>query len=299
MGVDRRTLTVLAIAVLGVLALGLSAATFTPPGDSSSGDGGQTRGNSGSIVENQTQEDSSTSPSINEVRPLLVLVGALLVVASMVYMALYDRRRLVAFGVALAAILLLGLVIQGLDYQPSVSDVPDTGDPGEGGERSTQESAESSQGEGDSSSLPTLLLAGTFLVLLLVAYSVVGRTVGGEPEEESEEPEPIETTELGEIAGRAADRIERDGEQTAATDNEIYRAWEEMTSHLDIENEETTTPREFESRAVDVGMAPDDVRELRRLFESVRYGGEAATDDRERRAVTVLRRIESRYGERR
>jgi hypothetical protein len=44
-------------------------------------------------------------------------------------------------------------------------------------------------------------------------------------------------------------------------------------------------------------MAPDDVRELTRLFERVRYGGESATAAREERAVQVLRRIESTYGE--
>jgi hypothetical protein len=64
-----------------------------------------------------------------------------------------------------------------------------------------------------------------------------------------------------------------------------------MTAQLDIESGEATTPRELERRAVTAGMAPDDVRELTALFETVRYGGESATEDREQRAMAVLRRL--------
>jgi hypothetical protein len=42
-------------------------------------------------------------------------------------------------------------------------------------------------------------------------------------------------------------------------------------------------------------MDPDDVDELTRLFERVRYGDERATDARAERAVAALRRVESAY----
>jgi hypothetical protein len=294
--VDRRTLTVLAIVVLGVVALGLSAATLTTP-ESSSGGGGQSGETGGEIVENQTDETSSDPPRIGDVESLVLLVAGLLVVASLVYMALYERGALVAFCVLLAAILALGLVIQDLEFQPSVSNDTGTGTPGEGSQNGSQEESGGGQETGSGSPFPTVLLAGVFLVLLLVAYAVLGRTVSQRSEESPEEDEPVQPETLGAIAGRAADRIETGDNNRAAADNEVYRAWQEMTSRLDAANEETTTPREFEQRAVEAGIAPEDVSELTRLFEGVRYGGEAVTDDRERRAVTVLRRIESKYSE--
>jgi len=293
--VDRRTLTVLAIVVLGVVALGLSAATLTSPESSSNG-GSQSGEPGGSVVDNQTDETSSEGPNLGDVEPLVLLVAGLLVVASLVYMALYERGWLVAFCVVLAAILVFGLVIQDLEFSPSVSNGTDAGNPGEGGQGGDQESSDGGQGEGSGSSFPTFLLAGVFLVLLLVAYAVLGRTVSDRDENPGEDEETVQPETLGAIAGRAADRIETGPDSTTAADNEVYRAWQEMTSRLDATNEETTTPREFEQQAVAAGMAPEDVSELTRLFEAVRYGGEAVTDDRERRAVTVLRRIESKYG---
>lgn len=292
---DRRTLTVLAIVVLGVVALGLSAATLTSPETSPNG-GGQSGETGGSVVDNQTDETSSEGPNLGDVEPLVLLVAGLLVVASLVYMALYERGWLVAFCVVLAAILVLGLVIQDLEFQPSVSNGTDAGNPGEGGQGGDQESPDGGQSEGSGSSFPTFLLAGVFLVLLLVAYAVLGRSVSDRDENPVEDDETVRPETLGAIAGRAADRIETGADSTTAADNEVYRAWQEMTSRLDGTNEEATTPREFEQQAVEAGMAPEDVSELTRLFEAVRYGGEAVTDDRERRAVTVLRRIESKYG---
>lgn len=97
---------------------------------------------------------------------------------------------------------------------------------------------------------------------------------------------------VGRAAGAAADRIEAE----AAVTNEVYRAWYEMTRHLDVRNPETTAPDEFEARAVERGMAPDDVARLTRLFEEVRYG-ERDPDSREERAVAALRRIETAYGD--
>ncbi|MFD1597698.1 DUF4129 domain-containing protein [Halobellus rarus] len=75
----------------------------------------------------------------------------------------------------------------------------------------------------------------------------------------------------------------------------MYRAWVEMTAHLDLDRPQSSTPGEFAAAAVDAGMDPDDVDELTRLFEAVRYGDERVTDARADRAVAALRRIESAY----
>jgi hypothetical protein len=137
--------------------------------------------------------------------------------------------------------------------------------------------------------------------LVVVALALVG---SGDDDEDGEQPraaEGLETTGGGggtqvaavaRAAGAAADRIEASG----AVDNEVYRAWREMTDDLEVANPRSSTPAEFRAAAVEAGIAAADVDELTELFEAVRYGGEAATEERERRAVEALRRIETGYG---
>jgi flagellar basal body-associated protein FliL len=109
-----------------------------------------------------------------------------------------------------------------------------------------------------------------------------------DPGDEEEPPDSPDVEAVAAAAGRAADRIE----EQSAVDNEIYRAWVEMTRYLPVAHPETSTPREFERAADDAGLEADAVGELTDLFESVRYGREAATTDREERAVEALRRLE-------
>lgn len=134
-------------------------------------------------------------------------------------------------------------------------------------------------------------------IALVVAIGLLFRSSGDDVEPEPEPVEPETDAEsmvaIGEAAGRAADRIEADAE----ADNEVYRAWREMTGYLDLSNPESTTPTEFAEAAIGIGMDPDDVNELTALFEEVRYGTADATADREEQAVAALRRIESAYAE--
>jgi len=102
-------------------------------------------------------------------------------------------------------------------------------------------------------------------------------------------PEDHEVEALRAAAGRAADRIEGD----AGVDNEIYRAWVEMTRHLDVPRPESSTPGEFQRAAVDAGVNPETVGELTALFERVRYGDEPPTEETEARAVDALRAMEA------
>jgi len=68
-----------------------------------------------------------------------------------------------------------------------------------------------------------------------------------------------------------------------------------MTDHLEVRDPTSSTPAEFATAAVEAGMAREHVDELTELFEAVRYGGADVTEDRERRAVEALRRIEATY----
>jgi len=142
---------------------------------------------------------------------------------------------------------------------------------------------------------PTMLLV-LFGVVLLGAAAVVFRLTGDDvarfdPEEEAGATPNVAA--VGRAAGRAADRIEAD----ADVENAVFRAWREMTGGLDIDNPASSTPSEFAAAAVDAGMDRDDVTELTGLFEAVRYGGFDADEDRERRAVAALRRIERTYAD--
>lgn len=150
---------------------------------------------------------------------------------------------------------------------------------------------------GQVASTPTLLLGALLVVALLGAGAMLFYSTGNDEESvEQTVDEPTPTTDvaaIGRAAGEAADRIEAD----ADVDNEVFRAWREMTQYVDVPRPESSTPGEFAAAAVDAGMTRDDVQALTGLFEDVRYGGKEATTDRERRAVEALRQIEAAYAD--
>ncbi len=142
------------------------------------------------------------------------------------------------------------------------------------------------------------IAAVVVLVGLVVARQVGGDepvfdVLGGDGETAPERDAAPEA--LGTIAGETADRIESRADPPV--ENEVYRAWREMTRHLEVAFPETSTPAEFADAAVEAGMDREDVEELTALFRDVRYGGAEATADREERAVAVLRRIEETYAD--
>jgi len=161
--------------------------------------------------------------------------------------------------------------------------------------------------------LPAEAVLGVFGVVLVGTAAALYRASGGdtisnieERDPEADDADPFTPRDLAAAAGRAADRLE---EHNADVDNEVYRAWWEMTSMLDVADPDTATPGEFADAAVAAGMGEDDVAELTRLFEEVRYGqrdaagearrasngsGSAAT--REKVALSVFRSIEHAYG---
>ncbi|MFC4407470.1 DUF4129 domain-containing protein [Haloarchaeobius iranensis] len=144
-----------------------------------------------------------------------------------------------------------------------------------------------------------VVLVAATLVVGLLGYALLSSTDDEESEAEppeqgsAEEGDPRRVTEIGNVAGQIADRLER----TTGTENEVFRAWVEMTRHLPVEHPRSSTPSEFADAAVGAGVSREDVAELTELFEEVRYGGEPVTADRERRAVDALRHIEDKYGD--
>jgi hypothetical protein len=137
------------------------------------------------------------------------------------------------------------------------------------------------------------------LVALVLLYSEEARNlVGASPSdaEESDFKEQYDAQALrmmGEAAGEAADRIDQSGD----ADNEVYRAWREMTEHIEVDRPESSTPGEFAAAAIETGMEPGDVEALTDVFEEVRYGGLPPTSEAESRAIDALRGIERSYAD--
>jgi hypothetical protein len=135
------------------------------------------------------------------------------------------------------------------------------------------------------------------LVLVLAALGAVASLLGtatddGEASERSDEG-TADAAAVGRAAGRAADRLEGETD----IENEVYRTWREMTELLDVDRPGTSTPGEFATAAIEAGLGREDVDELTRLFEDVRYGETRPSEAHERRAIAVFRRIEGRYAE--
>jgi len=146
------------------------------------------------------------------------------------------------------------------------------------------------------------LLLAVVGVLAVVAVLVLTGDHDQTPTEETggeEEADPsemaVDVAAVGAAAGRAADRIEEADD--GGFENEVYRAWAEMTDSLTVDRPESSTPGEFAAAAVDAGMDRKDVERLTRLFADVRYGGAEPTAEREEAAVETLRRIEAAYAE--
>ncbi|WP_415381378.1 DUF4129 domain-containing protein [Halosimplex sp. TS25] len=148
--------------------------------------------------------------------------------------------------------------------------------------------------------VPPEAVLGVFGAVLVGTAAVLLRASGGETVTDvsqgaaaADDGDPVDPRDLAIAAGRAADRLE---EHNADVDNEVYRAWWEMTSLLDVPNPDSATPGEFADAAVAVGLNEEDVTELTRLFEEVRYGERDAAS-REELAVSVFRSVEESYGD--
>ena len=286
----KDSFTAAVTAVLGLLAVGFAAATLTTT--NSSGGAGSGPGSGGGAIPFPEREPASPAPTDIPFAEFMLLALVLALVALLVYAAVFRRalfRRLVAVAVpfvlagvvAYLLLVVLGDLSGSAPAQPALLGNGSTpgGPPGDGGSSDP------------SSPLPLGPLAVLGVALVGVALVVVrARGGSGGASDDTPDPDSDRRAAVGRAAGRAADRLEEGG------DNEVYRAWREMTDLLDVEDPETSTPGEFADAAVDAGLGGEAVHELTRLFEDVRYGDAPPTDS-EDRAVAVFRQIEQRYAE--
>lgn len=283
------------VALVGILSVGLVAASLRTPIEASTSSGSGMGGGGGAVQ--PTSVGFGEAPLFLEV--LFVLGVAFVAVLGAIYVVTHPGEMLVrVVGVIVLALIMVGLIAvithligtgaEGVATEPGPSNA-NSGDPGAGGD--------------EGGTLPGQILYG---VILLVTFFVVfgvsllfTRSATSSDGDAIDDPEPDVSgdtpAELADAAGRAADRIgTADG---ADLENEVYRAWFEMTQLLDVERPETSTPGEFADAATAAGLRDEHVRSLTDLFESVRYGSTETTPEVERRAVETLQRIESVYGE--
>ncbi|WP_115865420.1 DUF4129 domain-containing protein [Halorussus litoreus] len=310
---DRETVRPVALALLAVVALGLAAATLdsTVVMDDSGGFGfGPASPDAGSpggqqpefALGNQSAEAGGLSmdfpcyPVLDEWWAIAAILGAFALGAYVAYRKVGTLGVIAFVGPVGIPVLFVHSLLtlcslpapeasNSLFDAGNMSVVPDGGSGAPG------------SGTGTSVTDPSfLLMAGLAIALLAAVALLFVSSSGDDPDHEEPAPEPEpeqDVAAVGRAAGEAADRIE----SSTDVDNEVFRAWREMTEHLRVSNPESSTPAEFAAAAVDAGMAREDVEELTSLFEAVRYGGESATEERERRALDALRRIEREYAE--
>jgi len=310
--VERRTALTLLLAVLAVAALAVSAATLDSTTTTRSGGaGGGTQSEEvgfGDAPESGIDigGDAGGGPGsanicVDELRSPVAQLGAL-VIALVGFLLLYRQiGSAVIAGLALTSLGFPFLFIWGLliscgqsnsqsDSNYGFGETNETGLTDGGG-------APGLSGTGEAVTTPTvalgllLVVAIAGSVILLIRSAATDQTTPETAEPDTTVAEPA--TAVGTVAGQAADRLADD----ADVSNEVYRAWREMTTYLDVDHPRASTPAEFAAAAVDAGMAREDVTELTAVFETVRYGPGSVTDDQERRAREALRNIEATYAD--
>jgi len=288
--VDRRFVESVLLAAVAIAAIAAAAATLPSATETGAGGGGggppaSGSGGGGGLI--PTPEPRSAPIfHLPDLGAFATAVFVLVLVAALLYAFLYRRELFDS----LARLALLFAVLLVVFWLASLVDIPPADVPSGGGWLA----GEPAGGSGGTTPVaqPLVLL----LVVGVVAAGVVAILVRtGTIRPPGVAPAPPEPTEeamaVGEAAGRAADRIE----EADDVDNEIYRAWREMTDLLDVPNPGSSTPGEFAVAAVEAGMVRADVDELTMLFEDVRYGGDEPTEASEGRALSILRRIEATY----
>jgi hypothetical protein len=311
--VDRRTALSLLLAVLAVAALAVSAATLdsTTTTRSGSAGGGTQPGQVGFGDAPESGVDiggeagggpGSANVCVEELRSPVAQFGAV-VIALVGFLLLYRQiGSAVIAGLALTSLGFPFLFIWGLliscGQTNTQSDDSDYGF-GETNETGLMDGggAPGFAGSGEAVTTPTAALG--LLLVVAIAGSVVLLVRSAAAVDQTDEPTESDTSvaepasAVGTVAGQAADRLADD----ADVSNEVYRAWREMTTYLDVDHPRASTPAEFAAAAVDAGMAREDVTELTAVFEAVRYGPGSVTDDQERRAREALRNIEETYSD--
>lgn len=209
-------------------------------------------------------------------------------------------ERLVPLALAVLAVLALATVASSLDTvstEPSVGTEEPTLEPknesggggggggGGGTETGTRQppTDNAATAVSESSTGPPLwqVVAGLGLFLLGSVAVLYGLTRGEDDDASDAPPDPHPTAP-------AADSVTL-GASVPAT-NDVYRAWTALCRAIPVDPA-GQTPAEVAEAAVAAGYEADAVAELTDAFCAIRYGEAAPTNERERRAGELARRL--------
>jgi len=226
------------LALLCVLALAFSAATLPDP-SAAPGAAGNGSDDTGLIPDREPPEPADFSvrlpPIVRILLLAVLLVGLLAAVAILVYdpyetLSIVARALLFAAGVFLILILLTRLL------QLLTGDVA-SGRGGPGLQSGQTGGGLGGGGGGVPAADLLLAIGGVAAVLLAVIVTAYLYRDGRRPQGPRTALQRVGASgsgvpsAIGRVAGRAADRIERDA--GAPVENEVFRAWREMTERLD------------------------------------------------------------------
>ncbi|MFC6975629.1 hypothetical protein ACFQL1_14760 [Halomicroarcula sp. GCM10025709] len=224
-----RRLSITLVTGLVLLALVVGASALDAPARSeaagTSGDGSTTLGAS-----NAGTETPEAGPT------LLAITIAILVLTLAYGLRQYGTDDLVLAALTSVALFVVVLLI---GFNPETAGGALPANP----ETSL---TEATSGAAAAAGSPWLLGLVGALALVVLAGVLLRRVTGNETWVETEddtEPdagdaETEDATELADAAGRAADRLAAD----ESLDNAVYRAWNEMTGILDVDDEASCTP---------------------------------------------------------
>lgn len=308
MHVNRESTTYLVAGLLCILAVGMAASTLTAVVNTGTG-GGPVGGSPQDIVDRDPGSIGGSTGEVNEgeleqnrlnlqacipflqtaLGKLAIAAGALLVLYA-IYWRFNISAAILSAWAGTPPVLFLYFALTSDCFSAT---------PGGSGGGTVNPLTSGGQGVASPTSLPPWVIGGIFGIAVIGAIALVLSASGDEEieppaSEETEEMPDLDVTDVAAAAGRAADRIE---EGNVDIDNEVYRAWREMTQLLNVPNPDSSTPGEFAQVAIDVGMRQSDVNELTHLFEEVRYGGIDPTEEQEQMAVDTFRNIEDEYSE--
>lgn len=288
----RLTAALVAILAIAAVAASLPIVMETP----GTGDDG---GGEGPPITEPDTESESVDPGSAFILRAIMIATFLLMGLALLALVLHDRmtllKRVLQISVVVAIFTVISyFAIQAMELGSRPPMNVSEGNPS----NSTPDQSPGTGGGADATA--TSLLTATELAA--IAIGVIGLVIIGvilrrhlRRSDSSGEGIADTQADVGAAAGAAADRIENRADPSV--ENAVYDAWYRMTTYLPVEEPETSTPGEFAAAAITAGIDRRDVEELTSLFESVRYGPESATPVTERRAVEILRRIESTYRE--
>jgi hypothetical protein len=235
---------------------------------------------------------------------VLAILAVITIIALLVHVV-SDWRAAARGLLALAVVAGVGVILLQVVASLSGPGAPPTVEPGNG-------SVFGGGGGGGSDSADVSSPSpGPVIILLVVGLGLAVAVVGARVRPTATRRNAPETDTANETgpaavrnaAGRAANRLTGDANDAGTTarehdhENDVYRAWHELTTSLSVPEPQTTTPGEFADAAVAAGLDRDDVEELTRLFEAARYDEGAPAEAEERRAVTIFRRLEAQLSE--